>query len=231
MSEEQLSLPSISSAAAFPAKISPQPDSTPDWAEIEADSGTSTPESLTSSARAPSWSKTCRRSLQTGWTLLSVTSNGAVTASLVDSSKLPTSERLTSENDSSSWPTPCARDGKGAYTNHTQGGRDLSSAVKEWPTPRANLGSSGPRTTERQTLNGKRLDETVRQWPTPTVAIATGGQTSRSGDRKDRLLLAGMVGGKLNPDWVEVLMGLPIGWTDGPADPETLLLFGNLREL
>jgi hypothetical protein len=104
------------------------------------------------------------------------------------------------------WPTPCSRDGKGAFSNHTQGGRDLSEAVKE-------------------------------EWPTPTVAIATGGQTSRGGDRKDEMLLTGMAAassehadGKLNPDWVETLMGLPIGWTDGPADPETLLLFGSLRE-
>jgi hypothetical protein len=230
MSEEQLSLLSISSAEVSPARICPQPGSTPDSMETEADSGTSTPESSTSFARAPSWSKMCRRSLQTGWTSLSVTSSGAVTASLVVSSKLPTSGHRTSESDSSSWPTPQARDMKGGFANHTKGGRDLSSAVK-WPTPRASDGERGSKDS-RSRSNGPPLPEAVAQWPTPTVAIATGGQTSRSGDRKDELLLAGMVGGgKLNPDWVEVLMGLPIGWTDGPADPETLLLFGNLREL
>lgn len=50
-------------------------------------------------------------------------------------------------------------------------------------------------------------------WPTPTVACATGGQTCRGGDRKDELLLAGMVGGPLNADWVEALVGFPPGWT------------------
>jgi len=217
------------------------------------------------------------------------------------------------------WPTPCARDHKGPFLNHRQGGRDLAQAVQdleteEWPTPRANLGTSGARTTERPTANGKRLDEAVRDWPTatatdakdsarhgymitghagttlldavreaekadksreyptpaassygssnngcpgdgreeyatkgkpslesmardgllyptPTAACATGGQTSRGGERKNEPLLQGMVGaGKLNPDWVETLMGFPIGWTDGPLDPETLLLFGSLRE-
>jgi hypothetical protein len=40
-----------------------------------------------------------------------------------------------------------------------------------------------------------------------------GGSISRSGDRKGELLLGGQVKGKLNPAWVEQLMGLPAGWT------------------
>ena len=50
--------------------------------------------------------------------------------------------------------------------------------------------------------------------PTPTAACATGGQRSRSGKRKGELLLGGIAGGPLNPNWVEWLMGWPIGWTD-----------------
>ena len=51
-------------------------------------------------------------------------------------------------------------------------------------------------------------------WPTPTAACATGGQRSRSGKRKNELLLGGIAGGPLNPAWVEWLMGWPIGHTD-----------------
>jgi hypothetical protein len=40
-----------------------------------------------------------------------------------------------------------------------------------------------------------------------------GGSISRGGKRKNELLLGGQVKGKLNPDWVEQLMGLPVGWT------------------
>lgn len=40
--------------------------------------------------------------------------------------------------------------------------------------------------------------------------------------------MASQQGGRLNPAWVECLMGFPTGWTDGPADPETLPLFGSL---
>ncbi len=73
-----------------------------------------------------------------------------------------------------------------------------------------------------------------RDWPTPSVAIAEGGQTSRSGDRKGELLLAGMAAeawttarGSLNPDWVEQLMGAPEGWTALPD--ETVLRLWETR--
>ena len=77
---------------------------------------------------------------------------------------------------------------------------------------------------------GEPLGRAVR-WPTPTRAAGTGGQTSRSGKRKGEMLLGGAVKetrwptdggtgrlgkrlpGRLNPDWVEMLMGFPIGWT------------------
>jgi len=39
----------------------------------------------------------------------------------------------------------------------------------------------------------KQLKRKAEYWPTPTVACATGGQTSRSGDRNGELLLAGAV--------------------------------------
>lgn len=52
----------------------------------------------------------------------------------------------------------------------------------------------------------------VQKWPTPTASDATSGpgkaSTAQGGDN-----LRTAVGGLLNPDWTEWLMGWPIGWT------------------
>lgn len=82
-----------------------------------------------------------------------------------------------------SWPTPCSRDEKGAYTNHRQGGRDLSSEIEKWPTPIAS-DANGPRAEDGKRsvgLNTRVLDRT--EWPTPTAA-GLGGNTSRNGEKR-----------------------------------------------
>jgi hypothetical protein len=63
-----------------------------------------------------------------------------------------------------------------------------------------------------------RGTSTRQTWATPSKACADGGQTSRGGDRKDELLLAGQAGGSLNPDWVSWLMGWPVGWEDASRE-------------
>jgi hypothetical protein len=82
---------------------------------------------------------------------------------------------------------------------------------------------------------GQQLPNFVEHlWLTPTAAIAAGGQTIRSGDRRDEPLLSGQAasvsghppqttptdggerltsGLQLNPLFVEWLMGWPAGWT------------------
>jgi site-specific DNA-cytosine methylase len=60
------------------------------------------------------------------------------------------------------------------------------------------------------------------------VKCPGGGDKSRSGKRKGELLLGGQVGkGKLNPAWVEQLMGLQVGWTDTSSRVDRLRLLGN----
>jgi hypothetical protein len=237
MSDEQLSLLSISSAVATLASATQQPENMKGSTTSTAASGESIPESSENFTRQPSWSRTSRRLLLQGWTELSVTSKGTVTASLVASSKPPTSEPPTSESGSSSsasWPTPVARDANGqAPGKNIQGTPSLGHAVKHWPTATATDARSSAR--HGYMIEGHQgttlLDAVRQEWPTPTVAAAEGSQKTRGGDRANEPLLGGMAGpGKLNPDWVETLMGLPIGWTDGPVDPETLLLFGNPPE-
>jgi hypothetical protein len=80
-----------------------------------------------------------------------------------------------------------------------------------WPTP---------------TVRGKSGDglTTVElKFPTPTVSMSRGSSTgaltrkngrSREGDRLDYALEGSGRNGRLNPNWVEWLMGWPIGWTD-----------------
>lgn len=49
-------------------------------------------------------------------------------------------------------------------------------------------------------------------WPTPMARCGTG--ASNNPNRQGGPDLQTQVGGKLNPDWTEWLMGWPIGWTD-----------------
>jgi hypothetical protein len=50
-------------------------------------------------------------------------------------------------------------------------------------------------------------------WPTPTAQDAKNNGAASQQDRNTKPLNA-EVGGKLNPTWVEWLMGWPLGWTD-----------------
>jgi len=51
------------------------------------------------------------------------------------------------------------------------------------------------------------------KWPTPTAHNAKE-TNAPSESKRNTPTLAAQVGGKLNPQWVEWLMGWPIGWTD-----------------
>jgi len=55
------------------------------------------------------------------------------------------------------------------------------------------------------------LADQVRLWPTPD---ASPHKYRLQGDSQQSRSLNGVHGGKLNPEWVEWLMGFPIGWTD-----------------
>jgi hypothetical protein len=59
------------------------------------------------------------------------------------------------------------------------------------------------------------------KWPTPTARLGAqrGAQAKRYSDPKrsndlDDAVAARGIGGQLNPEWVEWLMGFPAGWTD-----------------
>ena len=78
-----------------------------------------------------------------------------------------------------------------------------------WPTPTAHMSKETNAPSEH-----KRNTPTLTaqaNWATPTVCgnYNRKGASKTSGDG-----LATQVGGKLNPMWVEWLMGWPLGWTD-----------------
>ena len=152
--------------------------------------------------------------------------------------KLHLSAHSTDGNGSRFWPTPAARDSKGANSiehltresgnlNHLG---QLANAVRMWPTPRANSGTGKSNPPNRQ--GGTDLQTMVALYPTPTTGAGMCGGTGNFQQLKmlkesgviteeERRNMSQGNGGQLNPTWVEWLMGFPLGWTDLNAS-ETL---------
>jgi hypothetical protein len=115
------------------------------------------------------------------------------------------------------WPTPLASDWKARGPNSKQQG--LLEKVK-WPTPDANCGKRGtqPEWTPKR-KSGQTAQYTINQavrdkmFPTPTCHNSKEGAYPAEYNRKTPTL-ATHAGGKLNPMWVEWLMGWPLAWTD-----------------
>lgn len=126
------------------------------------------------------------------------------------------------------WITPSASDStRGGKITNKMTGSSLAKQIntsERWPTPTATLSSKGGRITLRKGREGGTLIEAVsaRTWPTPVASMAKGSSPAaltrkcgadRSNDRLDHAVMASD-GGQLNPEWVEWLMGWPIGWTE-----------------
>jgi hypothetical protein len=125
------------------------------------------------------------------------------------------------------WRTPSSSDGEGGVMEMREGCagkyklRDHVAAEekKSWGTPSC-MDTLPPRSAEalaRAKLKGgcKNLREEVHQWATPRDqdhkhSLPTEYEMQ---SRMHNQLLHMQTGGKLNPRWVETLMGLPIGWT------------------
>ena len=165
-----------------------------------------------------------------------------VTERSSDCSRRRKQARLTNASECSSWPTATARDHKGCYkTLVRKDGKPrgdllpdaVNIAEQNWPTPRAgNPGSRKPGT------GGKILaEEAKKNWATPTTQEAKNvPYHGKKGERPNDLTLLGQAqkeqhngppaqeksntsgknhgSPKLNPSWVEQLMGLSTGWTD-----------------
>lgn len=120
------------------------------------------------------------------------------------------------------WPTVtvCGNDNyKGASATAGDG---LASAVRFWATPLASE-AKGARTSKARRENPDLLSEQIRPWPTPlgadAQAVKNHGKPNAPSLNYEATQYGVTPGLRLNPDWVETLMGLPPGWTlpSGPA--------------
>ncbi len=225
--------PLISCAADSPAKTLASPGKAPDSAENAADSGLSTSKPSTRSGRATSsskmsppfvladWIKCSGRSLRSG-----TMQNGIVYphAPLV---------LLTGGIGSGLWRTPDASIVTGGAANaedrkrqgHAIGLHDQVNTPSMWPTPQARVQTDTPSERRRHT---PCLESAVKMWPTPNARDYFPAHTpeyiaAKRAQGHGMSMLNDAIGGSLNPQWVEWLMGYPIGWTDlgGSATPSS----------
>jgi len=110
------------------------------------------------------------------------------------------------------WATPSAADSTGSTGGNQN--KSLRTDVKMWPTPTTqdNPQVRGMGKTVG-TKRGTTLGGAVRMWPTPTTQDSKNNGGASQHERNTKPLNA-EVGGSLNPQWVEWLMGYPEGWTD-----------------
>ena len=122
--------------------------------------------------------------------------------------------RLTNASDASSWPTATARDHKGCYkTLVRKDGKPrgdllpdaVNIAEQNWGTPASNDANKTPHCEINSKQGGLSksvgIEEAkIHAGPPAPEKSSTSGKNHGSP--------------KLNPNWVEQLMGLPIGWTD-----------------
>ncbi len=213
-------------AEAFPARTSASQVRVQDLTERAAAYGRNTPELLASLDHASSSWRTSQYSLVEGLTEFSGTwpRSGMMRNGIAY--QLPPLAPLTSATESGLWPTPTLPNGgrsvahvtdwrslRTAYHNGKKVQVDLAQAVKRWPTPRANDAEKRGDFDATNPRNG--LPAAVKMFPTPTARdFRSPGRSrlertgSKSGD-----CLPQVIGGQLNPTWVEWLMGFPAEWT------------------
>ncbi len=130
-------------------------------------------------------------------------------------------------------PTPTRADGERSSDTYCRGNDTLRGAVLRTaglvPTPTRADGDGGPGVAPN--LQGSPNLKTVVTThagivPTPRASDHRSGKTSEATANKNARPLCEIIGnrpsersGHLNPEWVEWLMGFPLGWTDVPVPP------------
>ena len=117
------------------------------------------------------------------------------------------------------WSTPRTGATESSRPNN-KGGIPLADQAKreQWATPQAH-DAQGPKTPEQIAVmrakghGVKNLNEQA-QWGTPTARDHKSGRGNEEREYKELTpMVERQQSGKLNPRWVETLMGLPVGWT------------------
>lgn len=129
------------------------------------------------------------------------------------------------------WPTPTQNGNYNQKGISKNAGDGLATAVRMWPTASARDWKDTPGMSEKGKDGRNRTDQLARKvyqqermWPTPKAnkvhpMITEENREKLANSNKSNLeeVIAGDCGratGQLNPNWVEWLMGYPIGWTD-----------------
>lgn len=146
----------------------------------------------------------------------------------------PTPEPTAERCEGGLWPTPSVDGNHNRKGLSKNSGNGLATAVRMWRTPDASCGERGthsPEGLKRRMERGMPLrindqvaqaERAARMWPTPSASSATiqdMEQAKFSGNDPNRPKYSEVKSvGSLNPAWVEILMGFPIGWTDPNCD-------------
>lgn len=131
------------------------------------------------------------------------------------------------------WPTMTAFEATGGnlvgkeYKDGSRHALKLTQAVALWPTPSASdcgRTAINPILTSNGTIRHRnksggqsyaRLDAVAAMFPTPTARDFKSPDMNPNSQRfSQKTELPSVIGGQLNPTWVEWLMGFPLGWTD-----------------
>ena len=204
------------------AKTSPLPGEAQALMVNVADYGQNTPDLLASFDRDSYLWRTSQHCLVEGLTEFSETWPRSGMMRNGTAYRLPPLVRLTEGTESGLWRTPQAGDSERGITRDkdklekrlSNGGQlSLTTQIVHphlWPTPTVsgNYNRKGASKT-----SGDGLATAVKMWPTPTA------HNSKEGVYPAEYLRntptpAAVAGGRLNPTWVEWLMGFPAGHTD-----------------
>ena len=117
------------------------------------------------------------------------------------------------------WPTPSVHGNYNRAGVSDKSGNGLSTAVKLWPTPHRNCSNGAGAHGD----GGLNIQTAVSLWRTPDANCMRGPSSEERMDWKRKkgmpISINDQVGkGSLNPAWVEILMGFPLGWTDLDCD-------------
>ena len=179
--------------------------------------------------------KTSKATLPKGCITSCQTWESWVTEQRGDYSQRLNAVRLTQGNGSSFWPSVVASEVRQGFQDRSRGMKgsqeSLTTVVmKGWPTPNAADSEQGGMTQgnrkdpnlsiavhglpaqESSSMDGSRRE----LWGTPRSSIRAEMKHSVDRGKSNLEEQAGSSikgGGRLNPRWVETLMGLPIGWT------------------
>nr|WP_244379156.1 hypothetical protein [Phascolarctobacterium faecium] len=137
--------------------------------------------------------------------------------------ELPMLERHINESECLLWHTSDCSDRRSPKSKQ----QGVNNQVKAyWRTPQSHNGAQGPKSKmfyEKCLKTGQSaitLVDQVKNWTTPAARDSKGSNSAKhlsTGHHINQLankVKLNKTEGQLNADWVELLMGLPIGWTD-----------------